>query len=70
MRVLLDELNTLFDVEPEKIIEMETEVSALLDKVTGRLVTLEFSLLVPYDQYTDHIFWILRKMDSAGDVIR
>ncbi|KAK8830327.1 hypothetical protein WA577_006014, partial [Blastocystis sp. JDR] len=54
LRVLLEELNTLFGVEPEKILEMETEV----------LVTLEFSLLVPYDQYTDHIFWILRKMDT------
>ena len=45
---------------------METEVSALLRGLIPSLVTLEFSLLVPYDQYTDHIFWILRKMDSVG----
>ena len=64
--MLLEELNTLFGVEPEKILEMETEVSALLRRLMPSLVTLEFSLLVPYDQYTDHIFWILRKMDSAG----
>ena len=64
--MLLEELNTLFGVEPEKILEMETEVSALLRGLMPSLVRLEFSLLVPYDQYTDHIFWILRKMDSVG----
>ena len=30
----------------------------------NRLVALEFSLLIPYDQYIEHIFWILRKLDS------
>lgn len=65
LKTLLDELHTLFGVEPEKILEMETEVLEVIVWVHCSLTTLEFSLLVPYDQYTDHIFWILRKMDSG-----
>jgi hypothetical protein len=33
------------------------------------LVALEFSLLVPYNQYIEHIFWILKKLDSRRGVV-
>ena len=45
---------SVFGVEPQRTIENEMEV----------LVALEFSLFIPYDQYIEHIFWILRKLDS------
>ena len=54
LQIILSELDTLFGVEPERAIENEMEV----------LVALEFSLFIPYDQYIEHIFWILRKLDS------
>ena len=54
IQIILNELDTLFGVEPQRTIENEMEV----------LVALEFSLFIPYDQYIEHIFWILRKLDS------
>ena len=32
-------------------------------------MALEFSLLVPYNQYIEHIFWILKKLDSQCGVV-
>ncbi|KAK8796767.1 hypothetical protein WA588_000894 [Blastocystis sp. NMH] len=54
LETILEELNTLFGVAPDRTIANEIEV----------LVALEFSLLVPYNQYIEHIFWILKKLDT------